>query len=254
MQVATGGKAGRPGQREALPGPDPVTDADSDPGQMRVLADYVFALVTAVIDDDQIAVAAVPAGLDDLPLVGGDHDRAAGGMHIDAVVHPPVMQDRVEPPPERAGDGAGHRRDETTAVRGHPGCGGRRRRRVIVVQPVTGRIAIEGGRRNIGPVPQLVDRHRTGLDDRIDPGHRLGHRRPAQRRDQQHSDDDRHDVHQIRTQRQAMPHRTARTSMTERRCHIVDSMRSLAIVAHVVGWWRGHIPPPRLSSLPIRGA
>lgn len=109
MQVAAGGQAGRPGQREALAGPDPVTDTDPDPGQMRVLADHMFALVPAVIHDDQIPVPSIPAGVHDLAPVGRDHDRAAGGMHVDTVVHPPVMQDRVEPLPEPAGDRARYR-------------------------------------------------------------------------------------------------------------------------------------------------
>lgn len=254
--MAAGGKAGRPRQRDALAGADPITDSDPDPGQMRVLADDVFALVTAMVDDDQIAVATVPAGLDDPPSVGGHHHRAAGGAHVDPVVHPPVMQDRMEPLPERPGDRTRHRRNETAAVRGHPGDWCRRRHGVVVVQPVTGRAAVECGRRHVGPVTLLLECHRTGNGDRtghgdrIGPRHRLGHRRPAQRRDQQHRDSDRHCVQHVRAQRQAMVHPTARTPMTSRWCRFIDSPRWLAVVARVVGWWRGHVPPnvPRYQS------
>ena len=49
----------------------------------------------AVVDDDRVAVTALPAGVDDPAAGGGGDRRAHRGADVDAGVHPEAAAERV---------------------------------------------------------------------------------------------------------------------------------------------------------------
>ena len=242
MQVTRGGQPGRAGQCEAFRGVDVIADPDADPGQVRVLGDQLLTVVAAVIDHHQIAVAAVPAGLDHGAAIRRDHRRATGGVHVHAVVHAPVVQDRMESLAVAAGDGTRNGSHEVAAV----GLDrlSRRRRSAGVIE--VARVAVGGAGRHL---LRLRDEGRRGDRHRCDAGNarlrlRSRHRgrRGGEHRGQHHGDADGETVQHPGTRRHArrtkgplgrcMPH-CGRSRGTARR-----RLLPLCLI-----WRRGHPPP-----------
>src|SRR5438045_3211082 len=98
--MRTGGAAGRADLADHLADLDDVADLDVDRGEMAVAGGEAVAMV----DLDHAAIAALPAGCDDLAVGGGTHGIAGGGAEIQARVHRGPSQEGVAAHAEAGGE------------------------------------------------------------------------------------------------------------------------------------------------------
>src|SRR4051794_17001343 len=92
---------------------------------MGITGGEALALVRAVIDAGVVAIAAVPAGLEDLARRRGPDRRSTGGRQVNARVELPALVERVVPHAEVAGLPPVHGHRQTCAGPDHrsPGTG-----------------------------------------------------------------------------------------------------------------------------------
>ena len=102
MQVRPGDVAGGSDERHGLALRDRLADADEDRRRVCVRGREAVA----VVDDDEVAVSAEPAGIDDRAGGGGAIRSAVRTSDVDALVHPPPAH------PEAADDHPVARPDE----------------------------------------------------------------------------------------------------------------------------------------------
>ena len=82
VAVIAGGASGRAGLGDGLTLIDLVAHIDQKAGVVAV----VGLTAVAVVDDDQFAVSALPAGVDDRSAVGGGNGGAVGDSDVNAPV------------------------------------------------------------------------------------------------------------------------------------------------------------------------
>src|SRR5206468_2526511 len=81
-----------PDRSNSLPLADIVAFLHEDVGDVRVER----VVVVLVIENDQIAVALEPAGVDDVPAVDGAHLASLAGLDVDAVTEGTGAEARVD--------------------------------------------------------------------------------------------------------------------------------------------------------------
>src|SRR3954453_2657287 len=95
-----GGTAGRPDETNDLADLHDLADPDIDLGEMAVAGCEAIA----VIDLDHAAVAAGPAGRDDLAVGGDANGIAARGAEVEPGVHRGPAQERIAAHAEAGGE------------------------------------------------------------------------------------------------------------------------------------------------------
>src|SRR5580692_4702701 len=126
VEVGAGGSAGHAYCADCLAALDVLALAHEDLRAVAVERGHR----AAVVDDDRVAVAAVPAGEDDAPAGGGGDRGALGRAYVDAGVHLEAWAERVRAQAEGRRDGARDRPAERAGrarVFGREGLAGEQR-------------------------------------------------------------------------------------------------------------------------------
>jgi hypothetical protein len=105
MKVRAGGEAGRADLADHLAAMHALAHPGQDPAHMAVIG----LGAAAMVDRDHVAVPPVPAGELDPAVGDGDDLGAVAGAQVDALVHPGIIEDRMEAHAEAGGDPARHR-------------------------------------------------------------------------------------------------------------------------------------------------